>query len=153
MCIFWNHGSTVFGLHLSIRSFNKFSEVFCQVLWFGMLGVGCGEQWQVGSKQNNSGFAGRPWAQPVSLERHGHRNNKNSTYQIYEGRQVDTNLISWTLCIYLNEPRKTIATPNGSVVDAWLWIILSGKDFHPGPPCPPGHLPPQIEFAGVLRYT
>jgi len=28
-----------------------------------------------------------------------------------------------------------------------------GRDFHPSPPCPPGHLPPQTEFAGVLRYT
>ena len=37
----------------------------------------------MGSKQNNSGFAGRPWAQPVSLEVHGHRNNN---YQNYEGR-------------------------------------------------------------------
>jgi hypothetical protein len=40
----------------------------------------------VGSKQNASGFARRPWAQSVSLERLGHRSNKNSSYQIYEGR-------------------------------------------------------------------
>jgi hypothetical protein len=42
----------------------------------------------VGSKQNTSGFAGRPWEQPVSLERHGQKNNKNPNYQIYEGRQT-----------------------------------------------------------------
>jgi len=28
---------------------------------------------------------------------------------------------------------------------------FSGRIFHPFPPCPPGHLPPQTECAGVLR--
>ena len=27
---------------------------------------------------------------------------------------------------------------------------LSDRDFHPFPPCPPGHFPPQTECAGVL---
>ena len=119
--------------------------------------VGGGLWWAVtaaGKETDLKGFARRPYAQPVSLERHGHRNNKNSNHQIYvQTREVDTKIINWALFIHLNEPSKTIANPNGSVVDAWLWIILSGRDFHPGPPCPPGHLPPQIEFAGVLRYT
>jgi hypothetical protein len=98
--IFENHGSTVFGRYLSIRSCSAWPPgVFCQVLWSGMLGVGCGEQWQLGSKQNTSGFAGRPWAQPVSLDRRGQRNIKNSTNQSMR-EEVDKYLLSWSLLYY-----------------------------------------------------
>jgi hypothetical protein len=31
-------------------------------------------------------------------------------------------------------------------------ISLSDRDFHPVPPCPPGHLPPQTECADVHKY-
>jgi hypothetical protein len=51
--------------------------------------------------------------------------NKNSVNQTYEGRRrffqtrdVDNYLSVRTLFIYLHAPSKTIATPNGSVVDA-----------------------------------
>ena len=60
-CAFFeNHGSTVFGRYLSIRSCAP--GVFCQVLWIrsGMLGVGCGEQWQLGSKQTYKAVPGGP---------------------------------------------------------------------------------------------
>ena len=40
--IFENHGSMVFGRYLSCSI--KPPGVFCQVLWSGMLGVGCGGQ-------------------------------------------------------------------------------------------------------------
>ena len=140
----------------------------------------------MGSKQNTSGFAGRPWAQPVSLERHGQRNHKNSTNQIYEERQTIIHCsytymrpanqsrpqtVQWLMpdCtlhfslpkggpkpdldprppdlhqnvrnIIANTPGKLLA-PEGS-----FWKSIFWQGF---PPCPPGHLPPQTEYAGVL---
>jgi len=43
--------------------------------------------------------------------------------------------------IIANTPGKLLA-PEGS-----FWISIFWQGF---PPCPPGHLPPQTEYAGVL---
>ena len=63
-----------------------------------------------------------------------------------EGRQLSS---GWTLFIYSSEPSKTIATPNSSVVDAWLWIVLfpAKRGFKTGPsPQTPGPSPKCQEY-------
>ena len=56
--IFENHGSMVFGRYLSCSI--KPPGVFCQVLWSGMLGVGCNGQRQLGSNQTYKALPGGP---------------------------------------------------------------------------------------------
>ena len=151
----------MFGRYLSIRSCSAWPPgVFCQVLWLwssGMLGVGCGEQWQLGSKQTYKALPGGPrrnlfrWkGTDREIIKTQSRRHTSSRFPAKRGSKTRTSPQTpgpWPKCreYYLEHPdffwhRGAFGNP------------LFGRDFRPCPPCPPRHLPPKTECAGVLKY-
>jgi len=157
-CISGNPGNTLSGHHLSAGNPSVCSQGMpCQVLWSGMLRLGRGGQRFFKTRDVDKYLSDwtlfitymRPAKQPRPQTVQWLMPDCKSHFSLPKGGLTpDPRTFTKMSAILLQTPLVSCWHQRGAFGNP-----LSGRDFHPGPPCPPGHLPPQTEFAGVLIYT